>query len=125
MRSRNIQALASAVVACASLVGAIDVAAQPVDPVATQQLHALFDDSWDATMRRYPEWATYIGDNRYGDKLFEATREGEVADKHPARYDGRTDGKTMTLEVTLTDSGEKLGTFTLQRGGSPGVFKCL
>jgi len=52
-------------------------------------------------------------------------REGEVADKHPARYDGRTDGKTMTLEVTLTDSGEKLGTFTLQRGGSPGVFKCL
>ena len=85
MRSRNIQALASAVVACASLVGAIDVAAQPVDPVATQQLHALFDDSWDATMRRYPEWATYIGDNRYGDKLFEATREGEAADYARAR----------------------------------------
>lgn len=52
-------------------------------------------------------------------------REGEIADKHPARYDGRTDGKTMTLDVTLTDSGEKLGTFTLQRGASPNVFKCL
>jgi hypothetical protein len=52
-------------------------------------------------------------------------REGEIADKHPARYDGRTDGKTMTLEVTLTDSREKLGTFTLQRGASPSVFKCL
>ena len=52
-------------------------------------------------------------------------REDEIADKHPARYDGRTDGKTMTLEVTLTDSGEKLGTFTLQRGASPSVFKCL
>jgi hypothetical protein len=52
-------------------------------------------------------------------------RDGETADKHPARYDGRTDGKTMTLEVTLTDSGEKLGTFTLQRGSSPSVFKCL
>lgn len=52
-------------------------------------------------------------------------REGEIADKHPARYDGRTDGKTMTLEVTLTDSGERLGTFTLQRGASPSVLKCL
>lgn len=52
-------------------------------------------------------------------------REGEIADKHPARYDGRTDGKTMTLDVTLTDTGEKLGTFTLQRGASPNVFKCL
>jgi len=52
-------------------------------------------------------------------------REGEPADKHPARYDGKTDGKTMTLEVTLTDTGEKLGPFTLQRGASPSVFKCL
>jgi hypothetical protein len=52
-------------------------------------------------------------------------REGEIPDKHPARYDGRTDGKTMTLEVTLTDSGQKLGTFTLERGASPSVFKCL
>ncbi len=52
-------------------------------------------------------------------------REGEIPDKHPARYDGRIDGRTMTLEVTLTDSGEKLGTFTLERGASPSVFKCL
>jgi uncharacterized protein (DUF885 family) len=31
-------------------------------------------------MRRYPEWATFVGDNRYGDKLFDASREGEAAD---------------------------------------------
>ena len=36
-------------------------------------------------MRRYPEWATYVGDNRYGDKLFDATREGEAADYARAR----------------------------------------
>ena len=52
-------------------------------------------------------------------------REGEPTDSHPARYDGRTDGKSMTLDVTLTDTGEKLGTFKLEHGASPTVFKCL
>ena len=52
-------------------------------------------------------------------------RDGEPVDKHPARYDGHTDGKTMTLDVTLTDSDQKLGTFKLERGASPNVFKCL
>lgn len=52
-------------------------------------------------------------------------REGETADKHPARYEGRIDGGTMTLEVVLTDSGEKVGAFKLVRGQSPHVFKCL
>lgn len=51
--------------------------------------------------------------------------EGEVPDRHPARYDGWTDGQAMTLKVTLTDSGEVLGTFQLARGQSPHVFKCL
>jgi hypothetical protein len=31
----------------------------------------------------------------------------------------------MTLTVTLTDSDTNLGTFTLIRGGSPFVLKCL
>ena len=52
-------------------------------------------------------------------------RENEIPDKHPARYDGRIDGERMILEVTLTDSGEKLGRYTLVRGQSPRVFKCL
>ncbi|HYN82526.1 MAG TPA: hypothetical protein VES88_13570 [Gemmatimonadaceae bacterium] len=52
-------------------------------------------------------------------------REDEIPDKHPARYDGRIDGATMVLEVTLIDSGEKLGRYTLVRGRSPRVFKCL
>lgn len=49
----------------------------------------------------------------------------EVPDRHPARYLGSTDGKTMTLTVTLSDSGERLGTYSLVRGASPAVFKCL
>jgi len=52
-------------------------------------------------------------------------RQDEVPDKHPARYEGHVDGDTMTLDVTLTDSGEKLGRYTLVRGRSAQVFKCL
>ena len=51
--------------------------------------------------------------------------QGEIPDRHPARYDGWTDGETMKLSVTLTDTGEKLGSFTLVRGQSPRVFRCL
>ena len=49
----------------------------------------------------------------------------EVPDRHAAQYDGRIDGDTMILDVTLTDSGERLGRYTLLRGRSPRVFKCL
>ena len=51
--------------------------------------------------------------------------QGELPDRHPARYDGWTDGATMTLNVTLTDSGESLGTYRLTRGQAPQVFRCL
>jgi hypothetical protein len=44
--------------------------------------------------------------------------------KRPARYDGVVRGATMTLTVTLTDSNEALGFFTLVYGRSPFVFKC-
>ncbi|MDP9206868.1 MAG: hypothetical protein M3P12_15695 [Gemmatimonadota bacterium] len=51
--------------------------------------------------------------------------EGQIAERHPAQYEGWTDGDTMRLNVTLTDTGQKLGTFTLVRGQSPHVFRCL
>lgn len=53
------------------------------------------------------------------------SRENEVPDRHPARYNGWTDGDTMTLSGTLTDSGESIGSYRLFRGQSPRVFKCL
>ena len=45
--------------------------------------------------------------------------------KRPARYDGLVRGDTMVVSVTLTDSNESLGSYTLVRGRSPRVFKCL
>jgi hypothetical protein len=53
------------------------------------------------------------------------TRMDEIPDRHPARYDGWTDGETMRLSVTLTDTGDKLGSYTLVRGQTPRVFRCL
>lgn len=50
---------------------------------------------------------------------------GEVPDRRPARYAGRVAGTTLTIDVVLTDSNEKIGTFTLERGAEPRVRKCL
>ena len=36
-------------------------------------------------MRRYPEWATYVGDHRYGDRLRDASPEAIAADYEAAR----------------------------------------
>jgi hypothetical protein len=52
-------------------------------------------------------------------------REDEAADTHPARYSGTTDGRTMILTVTLSDSGERVGTFKLTRGETGWILRCL
>jgi hypothetical protein len=51
-------------------------------------------------------------------------RLGREARGLPARYTGRVEGKTMTLNVTLTGTDEDLGTFTLTRGAPPELVKC-
>ena len=45
-----------------------------------RRLHALFDERWEAEMRRFPEWATWVGDHRYGDRLHDASPEAEAAE---------------------------------------------
>ena len=50
-------------------------------------------------------------------------RVGEEPDKKPAHYAGRLDGDTLTLKVTLTESNEPIGVFTLTHGAAPGVRK--
>lgn len=52
-------------------------------------------------------------------------RIGEKEDRRPARYTGVTDGRTMTLTVTLTGTNERIGTFTLTRGQIGRIVKCL
>jgi len=46
-------------------------------------------------------------------------------DRHPASYSGQIIGKTMTLRVVTTDSGQEVGTFTLRFGESGRIMKCL
>ena len=52
------------------------------------------------------------------------TRQGEDQQGIPARYTGWTDGKRMTLTVTLVGSKESLGTYTLTHGQLGRIFKC-
>jgi uncharacterized protein (DUF885 family) len=60
-------------------------AADAPDPAQTRALHALFDAKWEADMRRYPEWATFVGDHRYGDRLYDATPAALAAEFDSAR----------------------------------------
>jgi hypothetical protein len=46
-------------------------------------------------------------------------------DSHPARYTGITDGSTMTLTITLTDSNQTIGTYVLFHGKVTHLVKCL
>jgi hypothetical protein len=52
-------------------------------------------------------------------------REGQRPDSHPARYTGWSDGKTMTLTITLTDADQTIGEFNLALGRDPQMTKCL
>ena len=62
-------------------------AADTVDPAETKRLHALFDSRWEWSMKTYPEWATFLGDHRYGDRLADASREAEASATAIARRD--------------------------------------
>jgi len=50
---------------------------------------------------------------------------GEVPDTHPALYVGSVSVGTMTLTIRLTDSSDSGTAFTLMRGTTGRVVKCL
>ncbi len=81
--------LAHRLVAALLLVSALHSAparaAEAVDPLQTQRLHALFDSRWEAVMQLYPEYATYLGDSRYGDRLHDASPATRAADDAATR----------------------------------------
>ncbi|CAN5697039.1 hypothetical protein BH18ACI1_BH18ACI1_10560 [soil metagenome] len=43
----------------------------------------------------------------------------------PAHYEGKISGDTMMLKVTLTETKEKIADYTLERGKTPRLHKCL
>lgn len=52
-------------------------------------------------------------------------REGAEPEARPALYSGRLEGETLTLVITLGESGEEAGTFELTYGRSGRITKCL
>ena len=52
-------------------------------------------------------------------------REDQSGQGRPARYAGRVQGSTMTITISLIESGETVGPFTLTRGKTPKLTKCL
>jgi hypothetical protein len=52
-------------------------------------------------------------------------RENEPDDRHPATYEGRMNGDALTLTVTLTDTREDIGTFSLRRDIASRLHKCM
>ena len=58
----------------------------PTSPAA-QALQALFERYWEDTARLIPEWATYRGDHRYGDRLSDVSPDAVAAlDVQGARW---------------------------------------
>lgn len=51
-------------------------------------------------------------------------REGEEQNGQPATYRGSVSGDHMTLTVTLSDSNETVGTFTLTHGTNGRLRRC-
>jgi hypothetical protein len=52
-------------------------------------------------------------------------REGDPPDAHPATYAGTVTEPSMQLTVRLTQTNDLIGTFTLTRGATGRVMKCL
>jgi len=52
-------------------------------------------------------------------------RSDEQSQGESVKYTGWTDGKKMTLTVTLENSKTVIGTYQLTRGAAGKVFKCL
>ena len=52
-------------------------------------------------------------------------REEEKANSQPVTYQGSIEGETMTLTVTLSETKETIGTYTLTRGKSGRIRKCM
>ena len=52
-------------------------------------------------------------------------RDDEMLNRHPARYDGRVTGDKLQLTVTVTDTPQIIGPFTLTRGATTRLVRCL
>ena len=49
--------------------------AQTANLNTTRQLHELFKEDWEWSLKEFPESATYLGDNRYNDRLTDLSQD--------------------------------------------------
>jgi uncharacterized protein (DUF885 family) len=90
MRRSWLKRVGAGLLAVACALPAVRAAEAPeavagIDAATTRQLHALFDARWEALMQTYPEWATFVGDHRYGDRLHDASPAAIAAEFDAAR----------------------------------------
>ena len=52
-------------------------------------------------------------------------RSDAPVDSHPAKYEGRIAGDRLALTVTLTDTHDDVGMFSLRRDVAPRLHKCM
>ena len=52
-------------------------------------------------------------------------RTDDPVDSHPAKYEGRITGDRLALTVTLTDTRDDVGMFSLRRDVAPRLHKCM
>ncbi|HEY0377663.1 MAG TPA: hypothetical protein VGC87_12130 [Pyrinomonadaceae bacterium] len=55
---------------------------------------------------------------------FGPRREDDPQQAEPARYSGTVKDRSMTLKVTLTQTDEEIGTFTLTLGKPGRIWRC-
>jgi len=84
------------------------------DAAESGRLHALFDAHWAESMRIYPEWATYVGEHRYGERLFDASPEGRAAEFTRARS-ALAQARALRREALAPQDQTSLDIFILQQ----------
>ena len=99
-----------------------------VELVATQSGAVLDYDCAQGTIDKMPvpdANGEFVVEGTYTRESGGPTHVGDRPDIHPARYAGRLFGNSLVLTVTLTDSGDVIGSYTLVQGERGRVYKCL
>jgi uncharacterized protein (DUF885 family) len=88
---------------CAPAMAQAPAAAQPGEE--SRKLHAILESQWEATARRHPEFATFRGDHRFGDRW---TDNRPAAREQRDREDRDTLRQLKTIDRTRLDATDQV-----------------
>jgi prolyl oligopeptidase len=72
---------------------------------AARELRTICDESWEATLRENPTYATYLGDFRYNDRLADISEAGRA--RRRDLYEGFL-GRLMGLDLSSLDENDRV-----------------